>query len=138
MLGKKALLFTAALLCICASATSAYAYDLCIQLSGGGGFVALKSPKIQLNCCPPLGSEVNTCVPLNGVEENGLGGMVTGTGCVDNQGTFFTIMFITTNTNRDGIRNSRPILKLECVASKWAISAASEGDACPASVAGPS
>ena len=81
MLRKKRLLLVALGLA-CVGATSASAYDLCIQLSGGGGFVALKSPKIQLNCCPPLGSEVNTCEPLNGVEENGLGGMVTGTGCV--------------------------------------------------------
>ena len=57
---RKKLLLVVALGLICVSATSASAYDLCIQLSGGGGFVALKSPKIQLNCCPPLGSEVNT------------------------------------------------------------------------------
>jgi hypothetical protein len=40
---RKKLLLVVALGLICVSATSASAYDLCIQLSGGGGFVALKS-----------------------------------------------------------------------------------------------
>jgi hypothetical protein len=58
------------------------------------------NPKIQLNCCPPLGSEVNTCEPLNGVEENGLGGMVTGTGCVDSLGNSFLYHYVYHNQYR--------------------------------------
>ena len=27
-------------------------HDLCIAASGGGGYVVLRAPKIQLNCCP--------------------------------------------------------------------------------------
>jgi hypothetical protein len=72
-------------------------HDLCIQLSGGGGYVVLRAPKIQLNCCPLDAAEVNNCVPLNGFESAksfSLGGMVTGTGCVDSQGNSFIYHYV--------------------------------------------
>ncbi|WP_363350827.1 hypothetical protein [Methylocystis echinoides] len=77
-------------------ASTALASDICVQLGGGGGYAVFKSPKIQLNCCPPDPAELNNCAPLNGVEaisppppnppSPGLGGALTGTLCVDQQG----------------------------------------------------
>jgi hypothetical protein len=79
---------------VCYSESNAVAHDLCIQIFGGPSYAALKSPKLQLNCCPPDPSEVNTCAPLNGVEEGGLGGMITGTGCLSKSGEHFFYHYV--------------------------------------------
>jgi hypothetical protein len=99
MLHKRFVLIVALGL-VCSSGTSVSAYDLCIQLSGGGGYVALKSPKMQLNCCPPVQGEVNNCVPLNGAEVGGLRGAVTGTGCIDSLGNYFIYHYIYHNDDQ--------------------------------------
>jgi|SoiMethySBSTD1v2_1073268.scaffolds.fasta_scaffold777445_1 hypothetical protein len=87
---------------ICAHAASVSAHDLCFRYNNGGGTLVLKSPKIQLNCCPFTAEELNTCAPLNGFESlNGfnLAGAVTGTGCLDAQGNHFSSTTFTTTVS---------------------------------------
>jgi hypothetical protein len=49
---------------VCTFALSVSAHDLCFRYNNGGGTLVLKSPKIQLNCCPFTPEELNTCAPL--------------------------------------------------------------------------
>jgi hypothetical protein len=68
-------------------ASGASAADLCVGFSGGG-IIAGKGFTL-----PPKGEEKNTCKPFNGIEDGGLFGGVTGTGCIDSQGNTFILHY---------------------------------------------
>jgi hypothetical protein len=70
---------------VCAG--GANAADLCVAFSAGG-VIAGKGFTL-----PPKDEEKNTCKPFNGVEQGGLFGGVTGTGCVDSQGNTFILHY---------------------------------------------
>ena len=95
---RKSHMLMVALGLVCAGGASASAEDLCVRIGGGGGYVVLKSPPFQFQCCPY--PEQNTCAPLVGFEfteekfNPGAGGRVTGSGCIDSQGNTFTYHYV--------------------------------------------